>query len=121
MKTIQTNELEALQNAANLINATVMVEHYYQDSRKKPKYYLVYNGCSESPVLDYVHLNEFIGGWIRCKRLSEQPLTDQDIIDKLERYGYEVTIKDSDDVIVENVYSKRFFSSLTACYNELFK
>lgn len=62
-------QLESLQNAANVVGLTVHQKHFYEDKRKKVPMFFVNRGNETvSPVLDYECLNNFIFGWITCKR-----------------------------------------------------
>jgi len=63
-------ELQALQNAANVIGLTVY-EKCQNDKRKTLKRYFANRGDETvSPVLDYEQLNHFLLGWIKCKRIT---------------------------------------------------
>lgn len=63
-------ELEALQNAANVIG--LQVKEYIQNDKRKSikKYFLLNDIGTVSPVLDYENMNHFILGWINCKKFS---------------------------------------------------
>lgn len=61
-------ELEALQNAANLIDL-VIHEKFIEDKRKTlKKYFAQSEKETVSPVLDYEQMNHFLHGWIRCEK-----------------------------------------------------
>lgn len=63
-------EIEALQNAANMVNMVVH-EKYQEDKRRTTrKYFATLNGISVSPVLDYECLNYFLLGYIKAKTNS---------------------------------------------------
>jgi hypothetical protein len=62
------NELESLQNCANLIGAKV---HLWNESDKRKtcnKYFLQVENETVSPKLDYEQLNHFMLGWIRSEK-----------------------------------------------------
>lgn len=62
-------QLESLQNAADVIGLKVHQKHFYEDKRKKvPMFFLDRGIETVSPVLDYSNLNHFILGWIKCKQ-----------------------------------------------------
>lgn len=62
-------QLESLQNAANVVGLTVHQKHFYEDKRKKvPMFFLNRGKETVSPVLDYSNLTHFILGWIKCKQ-----------------------------------------------------
>lgn len=66
---VAVQQLESLQNAADVIGLKVHQKHFYEDKRKKvPMFFLNRGNETVSPVLDYEGLNNFIFGWITCKR-----------------------------------------------------
>jgi len=61
-----TTEIETLQNFADTLGMKVH-EKYFDDKRRTTKkYFLMLDGHSVSPVLDYENLNQFMNGWHRC-------------------------------------------------------
>lgn len=63
------SELQALQNSADWLNIIVK-EWHTQDKRKTyKKYFLVNDGVTISPVLDYDQLNHFLLGMHRMKEI----------------------------------------------------
>lgn len=67
METI--TEIQALQNAANLIGLTIY-EKFNQDKRKTVKlYFAQLEKKTISPVLDYDNMNNFLLGFIKCVKL----------------------------------------------------
>lgn len=69
---METNKIEALQNAVNSMKVQGM-ELYIkqtQDKRKKiNRYFLTLNKTTISPVLDYTQMNHFIMGLSRGLKL----------------------------------------------------
>ena len=63
------NQTEALQNFATTLGLTVHIR-YFEDKRKRPKYFLCKCLVSISPVLNYNDLNHFMLGYSRCKQLN---------------------------------------------------
>lgn len=57
----KNNELQALSNFATNLTLEVR-ELLYDDKRKKAKYYLLKNGASIGPPLDFSHMNTFMLG-----------------------------------------------------------
>ena len=67
METI--TEIQALQNAANLIGLTIY-EKFTQDKRKTVKlYFAQLEKQTISPVLDYDNMNHPLLGFIKCAKL----------------------------------------------------
>jgi len=67
METI--TEIQALQNAANLIGLTIY-EKFTQDKRKTVKlYFAQLEKQTISPVLNYDNMNHFLLGFINCAKL----------------------------------------------------
>ena len=61
-----TTEIEALQNFADTLGMKVH-ERYFDDKRRTAKkYFLMRDGHSVSPTLDYENLNHFMLGWNDC-------------------------------------------------------
>lgn len=70
METI--TEIQALQNAANLIGLTIY-EKFTQDKRKTVKlYFAQLEKQTISPVLDYDNMNHFLLGFINCAELYKK-------------------------------------------------
>jgi hypothetical protein len=62
-------EIQALQNAANLIGLTIY-EKFNQDKRIKVKlYFAQLEKQTISPALDYDNMNHFLLGFIKCSEL----------------------------------------------------
>lgn len=73
MKPTAHHQLEALQNAVNSANLTgLSIQQKYSEDRRKttPQFYLVYNGGSISPTLDYNTMNHFILGFSKGLNLK---------------------------------------------------
>lgn len=66
-----TQQLQALQNAADFINLKIHIQPE-QDNRKKiAKFYATKNNISVSPSsLDYNQMNHFLHGWLRCQETN---------------------------------------------------
>jgi hypothetical protein len=65
-------EIQALQNAANLIGLTIY-EKFNQDKRIKVKlYFAQLEKQTVSPVLDYDNMNHFLLGFINCAKLYKK-------------------------------------------------
>lgn len=60
------NKLQSLQNAADIVGATV----HPVIQGKKERFTLTYNGTGISPVLDYDNMNHFILGMIKAKEIE---------------------------------------------------
>ncbi len=65
-------EIQALQNAANLIGLTIY-EKFNQDKRIKVKlYFAQLEKQTISPALDYDNMNHFLLGFIKCSELYKK-------------------------------------------------
>jgi hypothetical protein len=67
------SQLDALNNAVNSapIDGLKIHHKYFEDKRKRtPKFFLMLNGASISPVLDYTNMNHFILGLGRGVTIS---------------------------------------------------
>jgi len=65
----KNNELQALSNFATNLTLEVR-ELLYDDKRKKAKYYLLKNGTSIGPPLDFSHMNVFMLGISQAERIK---------------------------------------------------
>lgn len=63
------NHIQALQNAADTIGATV--HSIFQEDKRKTveKFCLYYNGNSIAPVLDYNQMQHYIQGMVKAKQI----------------------------------------------------
>jgi hypothetical protein len=59
---------EALQNAANEVKLIIYVWPQEDNRKKKPLFIATKRGSKCSPVLDYLNMNSFLLGWIKCSQ-----------------------------------------------------
>lgn len=64
-------EQEALQNFADKLGLVVNQFNSVDKRKTKKKYFLVLDGVSISPVLDYTNLNHFMLGFHKAKELQK--------------------------------------------------
>lgn len=64
-------ELESLQNFADKLGLVVHQFNSVDKRKTKKKYFLVLDGVSISPVLDYTNLNHFMLGFHKAKELQK--------------------------------------------------
>jgi hypothetical protein len=72
---IVQEEIQALQNHCDSIplDGLKVYEKYHEDKRKTVKmFFLVLNGTSISPVLDYENMNHFILGFSKGLKLTNK-------------------------------------------------